>query len=330
MLTWLHNNIDGFGGDPDNIFLFGTSAGGGNICALMSSPLAQGLFHAAAMQSSVPTGCEIQTRADAQARTGKRFASAIGCVREDDVAQCLRSKSPEEVVRALATPNALSLRVYGPVMDGIVFPDQPRNRIEAGLAAEIPVIIGNTANETWFWLDLIEVVEDEATYAAAIRRLFGEYDQEKILTQYPAARYSSAREAWLRATTDAFFTCQSRRVARALADNSDAPVYRYLYDHTLPSRPDDGPAHSSEHVLFFQPKAAESPDDQRVSAQLVSYWANMAKYHDPNGTGPISWEPFDADSNRYLRISAISAMEESAADVNCDFWDATPLPWPHM
>jgi para-nitrobenzyl esterase len=54
MLRWLKSNIAAYGGDPSKIFLFGTSAGGGNICALMTSPLTRGLIHGVAMQSSVP------------------------------------------------------------------------------------------------------------------------------------------------------------------------------------------------------------------------------------------------------------------------------------
>ncbi len=59
MLRWLKHNIAAFGGDPNKIFLFGTSAGGGNICALVTSPLSRGLFHGVAMQSSVPIGLRI-------------------------------------------------------------------------------------------------------------------------------------------------------------------------------------------------------------------------------------------------------------------------------
>ena len=66
MLGWVKANIAAFGGDPNKVFLFGTSAGGGNICALMTSPLTRGLIHGVAMQSSVPNGCEIQTLADAR------------------------------------------------------------------------------------------------------------------------------------------------------------------------------------------------------------------------------------------------------------------------
>ncbi len=74
MLHWIHDNINRFGGDPKRVMLFGTSAGGGNICALMSSPMTRGLIHAAAMQSSVPTGCELQTRSQAESRTGDMVA----------------------------------------------------------------------------------------------------------------------------------------------------------------------------------------------------------------------------------------------------------------
>jgi para-nitrobenzyl esterase len=79
MLQWVHRNIAAFGGDPAHVFLFGTSAGGGNICALLTSPLTKGLIHGVAMESSVPAGCEIQTLADAEKGTGERVTKALGC-----------------------------------------------------------------------------------------------------------------------------------------------------------------------------------------------------------------------------------------------------------
>jgi para-nitrobenzyl esterase len=86
MLRWLKRNIAAFGGDADKVFLFGTSAGGLNICALMTSPLTRGLIHGVSMQSSVPTGCEIQTLAD-------KVVTAVGCDTATDIAACLRGKS---------------------------------------------------------------------------------------------------------------------------------------------------------------------------------------------------------------------------------------------
>jgi para-nitrobenzyl esterase len=61
VLQWINRNIAAFGGDPSRVFLFGTSAGGGNICALITSPLTRSLVHGVAMESSVPAGCEIKT-----------------------------------------------------------------------------------------------------------------------------------------------------------------------------------------------------------------------------------------------------------------------------
>jgi para-nitrobenzyl esterase len=74
MLQWVKRNIAAFGGDPSRVFLFGTSAGGGNICALMTSPLTRGLIYGAAMQSSVPVGCEMQISGTACRCCGRIFS----------------------------------------------------------------------------------------------------------------------------------------------------------------------------------------------------------------------------------------------------------------
>ena len=127
MLRWVNRNIAAFGGDPNKVFLFGTSAGGGNICALMTSPLTRGLMHGVAMQSSVPTGCEIQTIADAEEGTGRKVAKAVGCD-TGNVAACLRAKSVTEIVAAIRGSFTVLPRVYGPNLDGHIFPDQPLDR----------------------------------------------------------------------------------------------------------------------------------------------------------------------------------------------------------
>src|SRR5258708_33422483 len=93
MLRWLKANIAAFGGDPNKVFLFGTSAGGGNICALMTSPQTRGLIHGVAMQSSVPNGCEIQTLDNARNGTGVKVAAAVACQTDARVAALPRGNS---------------------------------------------------------------------------------------------------------------------------------------------------------------------------------------------------------------------------------------------
>ncbi len=174
MLNWVHRNIAAFGGDPSRVFVFGTSAGGGNICALLTSPLTRGLIHGVSMQSSVPTGCEIPTLADVEQRTGKTVVAKLGCDTSSDIAACLRSKSMKDVVDAFpGGPFSVFPRVYGPNMDGHVFVDQPLALIKQRKYPAVPIIIGNTAGETMHFIDAVGPVTDAASFAAGVAKVFG-------------------------------------------------------------------------------------------------------------------------------------------------------------
>jgi carboxylesterase type B len=185
------------------------------------------------MQSSVPTGCELQTLADSQQRTGARVATATGCANATDIAACLRDKSVNEIVGAVSGLTDIFARVYGPNMDGHIFPDQPRKLIEARRYKSLPVIIGGTADETKLFLNAIGPVPDPTSYAEAVTKLFGAQSRDAILARYPAASFASARGALEAATTDAYFTCTTRRVARLLTSVQTEPVYTYFFSHVL-------------------------------------------------------------------------------------------------
>jgi para-nitrobenzyl esterase len=94
-------------------------------------------------------------------------------------------------------------RIYGPNMDGHVFPDQPMNLITQGRYLPMPAIIGNTTEETLIWADTAGQVTDEATYGAAIDKVFGATARRHILAQYPSSAYLSPRRAFAQVTTDA-------------------------------------------------------------------------------------------------------------------------------
>jgi para-nitrobenzyl esterase len=343
MLNWVRRNIAAFGGDPSRVFLFGTSAGGGNICALMTSPLTRGMIHGVAMESSVPNGCEIQTLADAEARTGASVVKSVGCDTAADVAACLRGKSVTDLVSAVPGYFSVLPRVYGPVMDGHVFPDQPIKRIAAHEVPAMPVIIGNTAGETLGWADTAGKVTDEASYEAAIDKVFGAATRPRILALYPMASYASPRVAFARVTTDAEFTCQTRRVARTLFRAQAQPVYRYYFDHTPANDPKlkaAGPAHTAEHPYLFAFQGTYRPDtsDLAIQKEMVAYWSSMAATGSPNRSphgprrqevGP-QWPAFSPENEAYLEIGDVTQAKAGPADAHCDFWDGVTLPWPHL
>jgi para-nitrobenzyl esterase len=335
MLQWIRRNIASFGGDPSRVFLFGTSAGGGNICALMTSPRTRGLFHGVAMQSSVPAGCEIQTMSDAEHGTGARVAEALGCDTAADVAACLRSRSVSEVVSAVPGNFSVLPRVYGPNVDGYLFPDQPINLITQKRYPAMPVIIGNTTEETLGWADSAGQVVDEPSYAAAVDKVFGREARDRIVALYPASAYSTPRRAFAQVTTDAEFTCTSRRVARALSEAQQKPVYRYVFNHLLENDPQQkalGAAHTVEHPFLFGWKGSYRPGDRdrAVQRQLVAYWTRMAKTDNPNGAGDPHWPAVSHEDDVYLEIGPVSAAKRGPPDAHCDFWDGTPMLWPHI
>jgi para-nitrobenzyl esterase len=335
MLRWVHQNIAAFGGDGSRVFLFGTSAGGGNICALMTSPFTRGLLHGVAMQSSVPTGCEIQTLADAENGTGQRLVKALFCDSVPEIAVCLRSKSLQQIVAAVPGDFTVLTRVYGPNMDRHLFTDQPIELIKKGLYAAIPVIIGNTSDETLGWADTAGTVTDEASYGAAIDKVFGAQARDRILALYPVGAYPNARRAFAQVTTDSEFTCKSRSVALALSASQQSPVYRYLFNQPLENDPTlkaYGATHTVEHPFLFAWQGTYRPTDtdRTVQRRLVNYWTRMAKSDNPNGAGDPEWPAVSDDKDVYLEIGAATAVHRGPPNAHCDFWDVTPLLWPHI
>ncbi len=333
MLRWIRANIAAFGGDPDKVFLFGTSAGGGNICALMTSPLTRGLVHGVAMQSSVPTGCEIQTLEDARMGTGPKVVAAVGCDKAADVASCLRGKSAVDLVKAVPGTFTVLTRLYGPNVDGHVFPDQPLKLIEQGNYSKIPVIIGNTAEETMPWADTAGRVTDEASYVAAIEKVFGATSRDQILANYPLKSYPTPRLAFMRVTTDSEFTCQSRRVARTLARTRSAPVYRYIFAQGQegdPALSAGGIAHTIEHSFLFPGKYLPTAIEAKVQREMIGYWTRMAKTGNPNGDNDKPWPATTVEEDNYLEIGANTAAKKGPIDAKCDFWDTVSFLWPHI
>jgi para-nitrobenzyl esterase len=336
MLNWVHRNIAAFGGDPSRVFLFGTSAGGGNICALLTSPMTKGLIHGVSMQSSVPTGCEIPTLADVEQRTGKAVVAKLGCDTSSDVAGCLRAKSMEEVVSAVpGGPFTVFPRAYGPNMDGHVFVDQPLALIKQRKYPAMPVIIGNTAGETMHFIDAVGPVTDAPSFDGAIAKVFGAAQVERIVAQYPLEAYPTPRAAFVKLTTDGEFTCQSRRVARTFAGVQDAPVFRFRFSHTLENDPVQkalGPVHTAEHPFLFNWQGTYRPTatDLEIQRHMVGYWTRMAKTGNPNGADDPVWPAVSPSNEAYLEIGANTAATDGPADAHCDFWDSVPRPWPHI
>jgi para-nitrobenzyl esterase len=145
-LAWVRDYIAAFGGDPDNVAIAGQSAGANSVSLHVVSPGSAGYFGRAIIQSG-SASTRWPTLADAEA-LGDRLALALSCTDPSQVLACLRSKTRAEVL--LAFPNgqqefAETSRVaWGPVVDGLDIPDQPRTLYENGAFNHVPIIVGTT------------------------------------------------------------------------------------------------------------------------------------------------------------------------------------------
>ena len=323
-LGWVHRNIASFGGDPSRVMLFGESAGGLDTCALLASPLAEGLFSRALVESG---GCVAATSAVAQ-NGGTMLAANAMCAGSADVLACLRALSTDAVVRALPgttglIPGAAGYR-YQPVVDGYVLPEAPLAAIAAGRRRQVPVIVGTNRDEHAFFYPptMGRGMMTDAQYRAMVMAQFP-MGYVAALALYPSAAFPSPYFAYVDMISDATFTCPTRTIARSLLMNSTQPVRRYLFTRGLTGAAAAyGAAHAFELPYVFHNLPPGSTTDQaQLADAMAGYWTRFAATGDPNGGGAPSWPAYDATSDPYLQFDATITAGQRLSALRCDAWD---------
>lgn len=330
-LKWVQANIKNFGGDPNNVTVFGESAGGIAIMFNLVSPGAKGLFHKAILQSGVSAAA--QTPLPAAEKIGEDFATAMGCA--DQTAACMRSKSVDEIIEKAGRFLNGAIRS----IDGKVLPDQMQKLMAEGKFHKVPILIGNNRDEwTWF-TSLTELATNKPMvaedYEKRLIATFGPERGPKVAAQYPVASQPSPSETFSHALTSWGFVCPSRRVMRS-ADKNGSPLYVYEFmDRNAPqyfppvSYP-YGAAHTLEIQYVFPGyhgaagvKKPLSAEQQKLSDAMIRYWTNFAKSGNPNGKGVPNWPRWTAakEQTQILNTGKITTAKDSGVDRKCEFWD---------
>ncbi len=337
---WVKANIRAFGGDPANVTIFGESAGGRSAVWHLLSAESRGLFHRAIIESGLPM-MRGSTRAAAEEQ-GTRFAAEKGCAADaGDALTCLRALPPTDLIAAVPStlPGGLFYQGSGgaffqPIVDGSLVSDQPEALFGAGNLAKVPVLHGsNTAEGLLFHTGVFGDTPpaNEAEYKAALGRRFAT-NADAIAAQYPVSAFASAGEALTTVTSDAFFVCSARKMARLLSA-AGVPNYLYSFDGPLdPSvRPElSGKAfHSAEIPYVFGNTflLGSIPDAYKpLAATVQGYWTRFAKTGDPNGGGAPAWPAYATAQDQHLALGMTVAAGTGHNKAKCDFWDAIPIP----
>ncbi len=355
VLKWVERNIAMFGGDKDNVTVGGQSAGAVDTGHHMVSPLAAGLFHRGICQSFC-LAFPLPTRAAAEA-TGVALAEAAGCGSGSgpEVAQCLRNLPAARVEELAGTASTQARFISGRgLVDGEIIPDQPLTLFANGRFNHVPLINGNTADETSFGLAIAEYFSntDNALrtpptaeqYLAYLNRAYAppaypDGTAAKVLAVYPLSAFKSPQLAWNRVGTNSGI-CNQRKLDKILA--SQIPLYAYEFaDKTAPFYFPDMPgmearAYHTADIQYLFPLWHGGPlgiphplnrEQTMLSDRLVSAWANFARTGNPNGSGNTPWPRYTAgaDTPAWLiqDLPALSTLTDAqyAELRHCDFWD---------
>ncbi|MEZ5559754.1 MAG: carboxylesterase/lipase family protein [Pseudomonadales bacterium] len=318
-LQWVQRNIRRFGGDPGNVTVFGESAGGHSTCAMVTSPLCEGLIHRAIAQSGV--GAQATMLLDrpganpiSAEQAGVKLGEAMGCPAGPGQLAAMRQLTAGEIIeRTAAVP------LPGVIIDGYCQVENPVTAFRKDNQNPVDLMIGSNAFEgsALYWgapMAQMRICRDTETYLAEINRVFAE-DAEEALLLYPASDEAEMVHSSKRMCGDSLFGAPTRAVVQALSEQ-DRPAWAYYFTHTPDG--DDGKLgafHAMEisyvfGVDFLSPLKSDA--DKALSERMMNYWVNFATTGNPNGAGLPRWDRYDSNADTMMNFGSKIGMARVA------------------
>ena len=270
-LQWVKDNIDQFGGDPDNITLFGESAGGAHVSYHIASPLSEGLFDRGIIQSggyNLSNPSRLNSLDDAN-KLALETQNKAGALNFNELKQ-LGSNELLEISNNLYHP-------YHPIVDGELIPDDITKIFNEGPLNDVDVMIGSNQNEDLLYVDENPTLED-------LSKLIQWYHPNKVDEILDILDLSDLRMAMDRFGTNQNTACPSILIARSMAKTGNH-VYQYLFAREREGSEKILAYHGAEIPYVFNTHDAFLPtteEDLILTEQMMEYWTEFAKKGTPN------------------------------------------------
>ncbi len=335
-LNWVKQNIAAFGGDPNNVTVFGESAGGMSVVCLLAMPAAKGLFQRAIVQSG-----PISFDPNMGTKYTNLLTSEIG-IHAGDL-DALRDVPVKKIMRVqekiTATVKLTEFLQFSPRIDGKTLPD-PLPAIRAGSARDVDLIVGTNLDELKLYTILNpsakKIISDGAhKITNKIVKFFGQDDTkaQEIVQIYEKARegkYSiDPKEILAAITTDFVFRVPALRLAEAQS-TQHPNTYNYLF--TWPSPAFDGSLGSCHAVeiafvfgtlntQFMDQMCGQGPEADKLSEKMMNTWISFARSGNPNHPGIPQWPPYKMKNRSTMLMGHEFTVEDSIFEQERKAWD---------
>ncbi|MDI9273262.1 carboxylesterase family protein [Stenotrophomonas sp. PFBMAA-4] len=309
-LQWVREHAAAFGGDPGNITVFGQSGGGAKIATLMAMPAARGLFQRAWTMSGQ------QVTAAGPRAAAQRAAVAMDAVRAPDLAALLRLPAADLLAATRARdPSRVedSALYFGPVLDEVVLPVHPFWPQAPSQSAAIPMVIGNTHDETRAFLG-----NDPANFALDWTTLPAQLEKQQFVDLLPSVVIEHYRRLYPHYTpSEVFFAATTagrswrgaveELEARARQPATAAPTWAYQLDWPSPVQEGRLRAfHTLDIPLVFDnaglptARTGGGADARALAATMSDALVAFARHGNPNHAGLADWAPYTLPQRRTM------------------------------
>ena len=334
-LKWVQDNIELFGGDPNNVTIFGESAGGYSVVTLAAMPTAKGLFHRIIAQSAPAIDTKVTKKPT------KNLMRTLGIDKGD--INALRKLSPEKIIDAqnkLSGHDPTNLLAFRPLIDGETLPIHPLKAFQNGDCKDIELMIGTNLDEAKLFTALspeiskMNSVDGEKLIIGFLGRLGIDITKSKAMFDtYKQARegkYPTEPKEVLNALiTDYIFRISTIRLLEAQSKHQ-SNTYNYMFTWPSPAFIGSlGACHALELPFVFntfsypgfQVFIGKSPDLDAISYKMMDAWIAFARSGNPNNESIPQWPSYTVEKRSTMLIHKEFKVVEKFLDEERAAWD---------